>query len=324
MPIFTANHSSYPRIGDKPEEQRLRRAFDSRDRNEIRDEELEAVIREVVSDAVADQEKAGLDLVTDGQIRWYDPISHLMQSFKGVKVGGLLRFFDTNFYFRVPRVEGRLERKGTLFADEVARVRKSARRPFKVVLTGPVTLAAFSEVDGTAYPRLEGLVQDLTKFLAAECAALSDVSWIQVEEPVLVRRPELFPLVASSLAEFSRNKGPAKLNLATYFGDVSALYEKFQGLPVDGLTLDFSYGAKRLLEVVEKTPSEKVLFLGVVDGRSTRLENLKELGSVYEKICARHKGKELYLTSSCGLEYLPRGRAFEKLALLVKLKEVLS
>ena len=96
MTTFIANHSTYPRIGDRLEQQRLRRAVDRWEEKEISDGDLEGVLREATAEVVSEQNRAGLDLVTDGGLRRYDPISQWLKEFKGVRLGRLLRFLDTN------------------------------------------------------------------------------------------------------------------------------------------------------------------------------------------------------------------------------------
>jgi len=322
MGLKVANHSSYPRIGDQPKEQRLRRALGQRDRGELSEGDLEVVFREVTAETLSEEERAGVDLVTDGQIRWSDPVSHLMRFLKGVRVGGLLRFFDTNFYFRVPIVEGEVERKDGLLTAEVTAALSSAKRPFNVVLTGPAPLASLSEVRGSKYSRAEDLIDKLTSVLAAEIQGLSRerVSWIQIEEPILLRRPDLLPSVAVSLVEFSKKKGKVPLVLSTYFGDATPLYDKIQELSVDGLHWDLSYGGDPLTQRISSHPGGKTLFLGVVDGRSTRLEATSELKKRMDQLRVDSLRQEVYVTSSCGLEYLPRARAFDKLKRLAELK----
>ena len=56
--------------------------------------------------AVEEQAGSGLDLITDGQIRWYDPISHAAGKLENITINGLMRYFDTNSYFRQPVVKG--------------------------------------------------------------------------------------------------------------------------------------------------------------------------------------------------------------------------
>lgn len=322
MSLIVANHSSYPRIGEKPDEQRLRQASEKFEKREITEEALEEIVRETTAGVLAEQERAGADLVTDGQVRWADPVSHWMGTLKGVKVGRLLRFFDTNFYYRVPTVDRPLERKGSPLREDLAWAIRSSKRPVKAVLTGPVTLALLSE-QGRGW-KAEELVGDLTVELASEVAGLAAEGspWIQIEEPVILRRPEFFPLLSKSLKRIAEKKGRTRILLATYFADAAPCYGKLQDLPVDGLGLDCIYGPG-LLEMAARETTEKILSLGVVDGRSTRLEAIAGLVKPLRRLCLAREGRELHLTSSCGLEYLPRARAFDKLVLLARLKELL-
>jgi 5-methyltetrahydropteroyltriglutamate--homocysteine methyltransferase len=327
MSTLVSNHSSYPRIGETPEEQKLRRAIDRWEKKEISDDELEGVVQAVIAEAILQQEKAGVDLVTDGQVRWYDPISHWMRGLKGVKIEGLLRFFDTNCYFRVPKVEKPLEPKEVSFVrQDLSLSLKASKKPVKAVLTGPITLAFLSE-KGTSFGKIDELTHALTSLMATEISGLASegASWIQIEEPILLKKPEFFPVLAKSLKALVEKKGRAKILLATYFADAAPFYGKLQDLPVDGLGLDCVYGPG-LLEKVAKEGSNKVLSLGIVDGRSTGMEKVETLLKPLRRIrlaLNENGAKELHLTSSCGLEYLPRVRAFEKLSLLARLRDEL-
>ena len=72
----------------------------------------------MVDEIIHEQEEAGLDFVTDGQVSWADPVSHLLAPLDGVRTDGLLRFLDTNFYFRQPVIEARLSHLA--YAPEIA------------------------------------------------------------------------------------------------------------------------------------------------------------------------------------------------------------
>src|SRR5438093_2120587 len=144
MHLTLANHGSYPRIGDSAEEQLLRRTIAQREKGEKTGEDLRAAEDHMTELALREQIDAGLDVVTDGLIRWYDPVSHLAGKLAGIRIAGLLRFFDTNFYFRQPAVHSRIERKQSLVVDEFLFAEGKSSRPVKAVLTGPYTLARLS------------------------------------------------------------------------------------------------------------------------------------------------------------------------------------
>src|SRR5208337_1182027 len=151
MELSLCNHSSYPRIGDDAEHQLLRRTIAQWEKGEKTDDAVRTAQDRMTELALAEQAEAGLDLVTDGQIRWSDPISHLAGKLSGVRVNGLLRFFDTNFYFRQPVVQGKLERTEPLLLEEFKFAQERSARSVKPVLTGPYTLARYSvEENGRA------------------------------------------------------------------------------------------------------------------------------------------------------------------------------
>jgi 5-methyltetrahydropteroyltriglutamate--homocysteine methyltransferase len=91
MRLIPASAGSYPRIGDAPEAQRHRRAYARRERGELSEAEWQAIEDEVSREVVVEQVAAGVELVTDGQVRWYDPLSHVARVLTNVTVNGLLR-----------------------------------------------------------------------------------------------------------------------------------------------------------------------------------------------------------------------------------------
>jgi 5-methyltetrahydropteroyltriglutamate--homocysteine methyltransferase len=172
MELMLANHGSYPRIGDSPGQQRLRRAYAQHEREEITSEEFDAIQTSVIQEIVQEQADAGLDLVTDGQIRWYDPISHFAGRLDGITINGLLRFFDTNFYIRQPVVADRVVWKGPVLVEEYRSAQAISPKPVKVVMTGPYTLGRFSILESSRYRDLPELVVAYTEALMKEMEAL--------------------------------------------------------------------------------------------------------------------------------------------------------
>lgn len=321
MNLITVNHSSYPRIGDDPGQQVLRRTIAEWEKGAKSDADLRAAEDRMTELALAEQIEAGLDVVTDGQVRWYDSISHLAGKLSGVRINGLLRFFDTNTYFRQPVVKARVERTRPLALDDFLFAKAKSSRPVKGVLTGPLTLARHSIEENGGAGGFEKLVEGYTAALAAEIAALAQAGAIlvQIDEPTLLKNPKDLAIAERCLAVLAAAKGKAEILLALYFGDAAPLYDQLQNLPVDSLGLDFTYSA-RLGEVISTSGSAKTLALGLVDGRNTKLEDAGAAARQIETVARRLNTPRLYLTSSCGLEYLPRDRAQLKLRRLAAIK----
>src|SRR5580658_2127182 len=188
--LYLSSTGSYPRIGDSPELQILRRTIVALDRGNQSTADLLDVQNDVTRFVIAEQVRAGLDVVTDGLIRWYDPISHLAGKLDNIEIKGLVRFFDTNTYFRQPVFAGAPIKRGNLVAGEYSFARnalghlptpqgKAGKLSIKPVLSGPYTLGKFSlsEQSGggssEAFSCLEARVQAYAEILASEFEPLS-------------------------------------------------------------------------------------------------------------------------------------------------------
>lgn len=320
MQLILSTAGSYPRIGDGPDLQRHRRAYAQRERGDISAEEFRKVEDEVVAGVIREQIEAGIEVVTDGLIRWYDPYSHFARGLEGVEINGLLRLFDTNCYFRQPVVKGRLRRRGPILLPEYEFARSVSSRPVKPVLTGPYTLARGSIVEA-GYRSVHELALAYAEVLAAEVGELSraGAQLIQLDEPAIVRHPEDLNVLEAALAVVGRERGAARLLLHTSFGDVAPLYRDLQALPVDVLGLDFTYSPK-LPALIADLGSAKPLALGLIDARNTKLETRESVFPVLDAILPALKTGPTYLMPSCGLEFLPRERARLKLETLKRLR----
>src|SRR3972149_5063765 len=98
--------SGYPKIANHPGGQRLRRAIAQFDEGRLSQAQLDEVADEVTREVIEEQVAAGLDLITDGLIRWQDDFSYTARALEGLRTTGLLRYFDTNTYFRQPVTTG--------------------------------------------------------------------------------------------------------------------------------------------------------------------------------------------------------------------------
>jgi 5-methyltetrahydropteroyltriglutamate--homocysteine methyltransferase len=346
--LYLASTGSYPRIGDEAELQLLRRAISALDRGERNTADVLDAENEMTRRAIADQLNAGLEVITDGQIRWLDPISHLASKLENVKIAGLQRYFDTNFYFRQPVVTGAMKRTCPLIVKDYSFARNTlghlptpknlaGKLSVKPVLTGPYTLAKFSLSAGSTngssdlHSALEARALAYAGVLADEIAALTQIGapLIQIDEPAIVKYPEDWKIFERALAPLVAAREKAvlgrrpELALYVYFRDCAPLYEKLAVLPVDIIGLDFTYNPK-LVEVVVSAGSPKPLGLGLVDGRNTKLEDPGEVARLVDRLLPKIQGGRAYLNAGCGLEYLPRDRAFAKLELLAKIRAALA
>jgi 5-methyltetrahydropteroyltriglutamate--homocysteine methyltransferase len=315
--VRTTVVGNYPRIGDTHEEQRLRRAIARVDKGEVTEADLRDVERDVVREVLREQAQAGIDLVTDGQITWYDSQSHIARGLRGVAVEGLVRYFNTNTYYRQPVVKGPVSADRPILVDEWRFAKDHSSVPVKAVLTGPATLAALS-VD-RHYGKRAALARAFAEALTQEVHALSKAGavHIQVDEPIVAQRPAEFPIVRETFPLLAAAKGRAALTLFTYFGDVAGLYREILSLPADAVGLDLVEGAKTWRSIVEHG-ADKPLVLGLVDARNTRADDPAAIAARIRELDGRVDLDASYVSPSNGLEFLPRAKAREKLSILSK------
>jgi 5-methyltetrahydropteroyltriglutamate--homocysteine methyltransferase len=347
--LHLSSTGSYPRTGDSPELQALSRTIAGLDRGERSQADLLDVQNEVTRHVIGEQVKAGLDVVTDGLIRWYDPISHLAGKLDNIEIKGLVRFFDTDTYFRQPVFVGAPVKRGHLVAGDYSFARnalghlptpqgKAGKLSVKPVLSGPYTLGKFSlgekSGNGSAgtFTDLEKRVQAYAEILASELEPLSQAGaeLVQIDEPAAIKHPNDWKLFEASLTplvqardKILKNGRKLELALYVYFHDCAPLYEKLFTLPVDVVGLDFTY-SPQLVDVVASTGSPKPLGLGLIDGRNTSLEDPAQIARQVERMLPKIKGERAFLGPSCGLEYLPCDQAFAKLELLSKVRAELQ
>lgn len=321
--VQTTVVGNYPRIGDTFEEQKLRRAIARRDKGKINEADVREIEREVVRDVLQEQIHAGVHVVSDGQVGWYDSQSHLARRLAGIEIGGLVRYFDTNTYYRQPIAKGPVEWREPVLVDEWQYAQGRSSVPVKAILTGPVTLASLALDLHYGDRRL--LALGFAKALAAEARALAKAgaTHLQVDEPILTRRPEDLALVRETLDLIAEGKGSAELTLFTYFGDVAKIYRDLLKLPADVIGLDLVQG-ERTWSSIAKNGAARPLVLGVIDARNTLREDPHKVSArVRELRDAVDLGRS-YLSPSNGLEFLPRTRAREKLEILAKTAKLLG
>lgn len=309
--------SNYPKIANRPGGQKLRRAISSFDRGRISADKLAAAADDVTVEVIGEQESAGVDLITDGQIRWQDPVTYLAGSLQGYENGGLIRYFDTNTFYRQPEATASIAWEKPILVRDYEFAREHASRPVKPVVTGPYTVAKLSLLG--VYADLRALVLDTARALNQEMKALAAANpvLIQVDEPAIVWHCYKgdWDIFREAMDVLMDGVGTTTL-LRTDFGDAVGLPDFF-ALPFQGFGLDMVHG-KENRSLVPKVPNDKDLVLGIVDARNVRMETndaVRETVQWATKYVAKDR---LAISPNTGLEFLPRETAYDKLENLVR------
>ena len=307
---------AYPKIGDGPDAQELRRALHRRDRGEIGDADLDKVFDEVTRSAMAEIEGAGIDVTNDGQIRWDDLLSPFARAWSGVEPGPLERFYDNNTYFRQPIIKGPIETDGRSLVRDYTFAAGVAKRELKAAVPGPLTFAMLTARDDQ-YRSIEDRTLAAADAIANEIAGLAAAGarMIDIEDPAVVAEPKYIELAREAYARLA-GAGHA-LALVTYFFPPDAVLESLASFPVGVIGIDVRSRDTTAFDRLDAFRTQYIL-LGVVDARNTRLETADEVARYAERALKLVPQERLRLATTTSLEYLPRDVARAKLAALVE------
>ncbi|MFN2489807.1 MAG: hypothetical protein ABR529_08745 [Actinomycetota bacterium] len=320
MGIETSVVGSYPKPPDEGEPFVVRRTLHALERGTARVDDVRRAQDDSARALIREQEEAGVDIVTDGHARWDDILTPFARHMAGFEIGGLLRWFDNNVYYRRPVCIDAIEWRGPASVDAFTFARSVAERPVKAVVPGPVTFARLS-VD-EHYGDHARFVLAIARVLAQEIFELeaAGARHVQIDEPALLGAPEDLELAAKALEIMVAELGSAETTLATYFGDAKRLGADIFGLSADWFGLDLVAGPENA-ELISRAPQGTNIQAGIVDARNTKLEPMEDLARTIEELGDIVGHASLRVGPSAGLEFLPREKARAKLHRLVESAE---
>lgn len=327
--MTTTTIIGFPRIGEHRE---LKFATEKYFRHEISPDELERVARNLRRHNWQLLQQAGVDQIPSNDFSFYDNVLDtaflfdlvpakvkgmdlspldkyfaLARGYQG-ELGNVLawpmkKWFNTNYHYLVPQLDqdSHFRLTGSKIFDEFNEAKRDGiiTRP---VLVGPFSLLKLSEYHGkSATDFVDEAVQAYTAVFA-RLEALG-AKWIQLDEPSLVKDlsasdQNLFTQLYRSLLTA---KGPLKVLLQTYFGDVRDIYQQLVDLPFDGLGLDFIEGKQTASLVAKGFPDDKVLYAGVVNGKNIWRNHYQQ---TVDQLRAAGV-KQLVVSTSCSLLHVP-------------------
>ena len=276
--------------------------------------------------AVRDMEEAGIDIVTDGEIRRESYSNFFANALEGLDLDEPGTAMDrTGHPNPVPRVVGPIRRARQVQVRDAAFLRKLTSLPIRVTVPGPFTMSQQAQNDH--YPDLRSLALAYAEAVNEELrdlvAAGADV--VQIDEPYLQARPEdaqEYALEAISRA-FEGVGGTKALH--TCFGYAAIVHEKpsdgypflaeLDSCPADEISIE---AAQPRLDpsILEQLPSKRVI-LGVLDLNDMEPEGAETVADRIRAALEHIDPARLMVGPDCGMKYLPRDVARGKLQALV-------
>ena len=322
MVLETTIAGAFPKIGDSTEEQKLRRTLHQFDKSEITDEQLEQVKNEVTEEVIRYQIEAGIDIITDGLVRWSDALTYLAGKISGFRIGGLNRYFDTNTFYRQPIVESRLDFVRPMLVEDYQFAQAKSPKPVKTIITGPYTLAKLSR--NNFYREFKQLAFDLAHILHKEILALEEAGckYIQIDEPALLSFKQELALFLQVYEILTAQLSKAEKTVHFNFGSVEGIYPKILDLNVERIGFELTLGHKNWA-VIKTAPFNKKLMAGIVDARNTKMESEADVTKALHQLGEHVNLDHTWLSTSHSLEFLPRSNARKKIELLTSVAKQL-
>jgi 5-methyltetrahydropteroyltriglutamate--homocysteine methyltransferase len=252
---------------------------------------------------VAVQQEAGLDLLTDGMLRWQDLFRPFVDASDGLDTGALTRFLDTNTFYRAPRATGELALTRSLGADVIAPL----PGPRLVTLPSPFAFAHAAGLDPVT----------VASSLLAPALEDVDAALVVLAEPFLARERE--PDLGALRAALETLPRQIPLVLQLTFGDGGALLAQLTELPLDGVGVDFY--ATSFDAVPEGFPL--LLLAGVVDARSSGVEDTAVIADFALRL-GEHVAGGLALVPNGDLHFVAEPIARRKLEALAAARAPVS
>jgi 5-methyltetrahydropteroyltriglutamate--homocysteine methyltransferase len=304
LPISAYQHGIYPRS------EAVVQATRDLERGRTTPPRVEEAFRRDRDEFLEIQRKAGLDLLSDGLLRWQDLFRPLVDSSEGMEAQVLVRWFHNNSFFRAPTVRGKpvLGDSSPFFEEN------GFPEPRVATLPSPYLFSRAAQTDQDRDVLMMDVARDVLAPAAGRLVAAGS-TLVHLEEPWLPS----FGIEDSSWEALEQALGPireatedAVLVLHLYYGDAAPYADRLRRLPVDAVGIDFTETDVEALPA----PWGTGLVAGVLDGRRSVPEDAEEVAGFVVRAVERLRPSSLHLSSGSDLELLGEQAARKKVAVL--------
>ena len=292
----------------------------------VRPEYLDQAQDDATLLAIRDQERAGLDIITDGEMRRESYSNRFATALDGVDLDHHGTALDRSGHPNpVPRVTGRIRRRHAVETRDVAFLRANTDRMVKITVPGAFTMAQQAQND--FYSHEEEMALDYAAAVNEEIrdlfAAGADI--VQIDEPYMQARPEKAREYGLRVIDRTLDGIEGRTALHICFGYAAVIHQRPEGysfLPelADCCVKEISIEtAQSSLDtsVLEKLPG-KTIILGVLDLSDMAVETPETVAARIRRALPHVSPERVIVAPDCGLKYLPRDVAFGKMAAMVR------
>lgn len=271
--------------------------------------------------AIMDQENAGLDIITDGEIRRESYSNHFATSLDGVNIDNpgtaLDRSGEPN---PVPRIDSKIIRKHPIGVRDVEFLKAHSNREIKITVPGPFTMSQQAQNDFYATERECAL--DYANAVNAEIKDLfsAGADVVQIDEPYMQARPEKAREYGIEVLNKALEGVGGKTCVHICFGYAAIIHDRPEGysfLPelaaanCDQISVETAQ-SNLDCSILKSLPNKEIL-LGVIDLSDPNIETPGIIIKRTHKALEHIEPERIILSTDCGMKYLTRHVAFGKL-----------
>ena len=287
----------------------------------IEEEYLQEAQDDATRIAIIDQESAGLDIITDGEIRRESYSNHFATTLAGVDIdnpgSALDRSGESN---PVPRIVSTIERKHPIGVSDVEFLKTHSNRAIKITVPGPFTMSQQAQNDFYATERecALGYANAVNAEIKDLFTAGADV--VQIDEPYMQARPEKAREFGIEVLNKALEGVDGKTCVHICFGYAAIIHERPEGysfLPelaaanCDQISIETAQ-SNLDCSVLKSLPDKEIL-LGVIDLSDLEVETPETIIQRTRKALEHIEPGRITLSTDCGMKYLPRHISFGKL-----------
>ena len=287
--------------------------------------DLDEIHDAAVRSAIKDQEMAGLDIVTDGELRRDNMIDYFVERLPGIQIDRSSKKFYYDFYDS--EVLGKIPMAAVGLVEDFRFLLANTERAAKICITGPHSLC--KRVRNKHYPSEEALATDIARVMNMELKELvkAGAKYIQIDEPYYSGFPEDINWgvkVLNTLVEGVQAKIAVHICYGNRYGKPSwegsyrYLFPAILDAKVNSLSLEFARRGGEDLDLFREFKVPFELGAGVIDVKDNSVETPDIVAERIRKTMKVVPAEKLYVLPDCGLFHLPRDIAFAKLRAMVE------
>jgi 5-methyltetrahydropteroyltriglutamate--homocysteine methyltransferase len=271
--------------------------------------------------AIREQEEAGLDVITDGEMRRESYSNRFATALEGVDIDNPGTALDRSGHPNpVPRIVGPIRRRHPVEADDVRFLRRHTDRPIKMTVPGPFTMTQQAQNDH--YPDEASAALAYAEAVNGEIRDLFDAGadLVQIDEPYLQARPEKAREYGVTALERALDGISGMTAVHICFGYAAIIHERPSGysfLPelaacsCDAVSIETAQ-SRLDCSVLAELAGKKII-LGVIDLGDHTVEAADVVAERIRRALPYVPAEDIIVAPDCGMKYLPRRVAFDKM-----------